>query len=68
MQTVIDGVVAAAQVDLVRLYLREGHKLHLRGFGPSGSSYIHDDTVDHENGDCLCGLAVSNANWVVAKR
>ncbi|OQX94478.1 hypothetical protein B6I21_09440, partial [candidate division KSB1 bacterium 4572_119] len=60
-------VVDAAKPDLVLIFLREKDNLILQDFAPQNSKYTHDETPVHHVGECLCGLAISEAKPMYSK-
>ncbi len=49
----------AVQSDLAFIFLREGEKLNMAGFGPRSVGKIIKTFPEHRVGECLCGLAAS---------
>jgi len=54
----LQAVVDAVNPDLAMLFLREGQRLTLKGFGPENTTYHCEETPVHVVGECLCGLAI----------
>jgi PAS domain S-box-containing protein len=63
----IKETLRVVQPDLAFLFLREGEKLHLAGFGPESARGTMADMPEHRVGECMCGLAVSQGKALYSR-
>ncbi|MCC6463886.1 MAG: PAS domain S-box protein [Planctomycetes bacterium] len=63
----IRGMQRATGADLVFLFLREGHRLILKGAEPESGRRRMGQIPEHRVGECLCGLAGRMARPVYSR-
>ncbi len=58
---ILDQIYATIRPDLAMIFLRRGEELHLQGQHSGGGALPIDGPHSHRVGECLCGLAVTQA-------
>lgn len=54
----MDGIMRVIEPDAAFIFLREGERLHLKGFAPDTAKSLYGSMPEHRVGECICGLAV----------
>jgi PAS domain S-box-containing protein len=61
VETAINIIIEALCPDLVLFFLKKDETLQLQASGPCNSRFVKDSFPTHMVGECLCGLAASQA-------
>lgn len=62
VQAALEEVVGSVAINLALLYTRHGDELHLQGSYQKSLELQHTTAQLHRVGECLCGLAISQAS------
>ena len=66
VQSALDGIFQVLRPDLTIIFLKEGDRLMVHGQKSSDPTFQHTVTNEHKAGQCLCGIAVTEAKAIYA--